>query len=418
MPNRTSGRGWPLEILRAMSTIFPLTTSISSPIEPVVSRAKATSMRGLGELSAAAAARDRIRAASMWNLLPVKRVLSKKDLPCESLGIAWRFLVLAHRAETREQLRHEARRRRRVAPALGAQLGVDVAPVPVLRFVRAPEVHRLTHDAVFGAVDDLGGPVRTHLLDDAAVGERIVQYAIAVLVPGVVEVDQVALARDGVKVVLAVPLDVAEDDAHPVIVRLAAFRHEVDAGRPEHSAHEARAVVTERSARDADGGFSEVRAPCGQHRMADLPRRHSVVAHLLAGWGRRGNAAAVDIDHLFLHHRTRACAAGEHQQYAPHLHTASNLGWPLKPRSSGASHGSFAGAPSARDASRYATASSNFPRRPATRARSAKMRPRVGASSSRHASVAALPRMSAASSARFCMRYRYPRRSLASGRGG
>ena len=46
MPKRTSGAGWPAEILRAISTIFSFTTSISSPIDPVVSRAKATSMRG------------------------------------------------------------------------------------------------------------------------------------------------------------------------------------------------------------------------------------------------------------------------------------------------------------------------------------------------------------------------------------
>ena len=46
MPKRTSGRGCPAEMLRAISTIFSFTTSISSPIDPVVSSAKATSIRG------------------------------------------------------------------------------------------------------------------------------------------------------------------------------------------------------------------------------------------------------------------------------------------------------------------------------------------------------------------------------------
>src|SRR3954467_740016 len=53
-------------MLRAISTIFSFTTSISSPIDPVVSSANATSMRG--ELDAA---RVRSSAPSMGlDLLP------------------------------------------------------------------------------------------------------------------------------------------------------------------------------------------------------------------------------------------------------------------------------------------------------------------------------------------------------------
>src|SRR5207302_8323994 len=84
---------------------------------------------------------------------------------------------------------------------------------------------------VVGAVDDLQRAVGADLLDDADVGEPIVEPAVAVHVPGVVEVDEIALLRNLVEVDLPVPFHVAEDGAHAVPVVGAAFRHQIDPGR-------------------------------------------------------------------------------------------------------------------------------------------------------------------------------------------
>src|SRR6266852_8400403 len=124
-----------------------------------------------------------------------------------------------HGAEAGEQLRHEARRARRVVRGPPPQHGVDRLPSGARRRVRAPQVHWLAHDAVVGRVQDERRSVGQDFLDDPHVSEAVVEQPVAVTVVRVVEEDQIARRGLTPAVQPAVAADVPADRLHAVVAR-------------------------------------------------------------------------------------------------------------------------------------------------------------------------------------------------------
>lgn len=161
-------------------------------------------------------------------------------------------LLVSHPGgELRKQLPREVAGFGWVADIFAAKIVVENSAVDGFVDVRQAEIHTITCNGAGYATDENHGTIRLLPFDDADVRERIVHLAIPVVVPGIVEKDEIARVNNRSLVERALLPYVLMDDPDTVGVRIARFAViEVDPmfeiHRPGHSG----AIIGDASAVD------------------------------------------------------------------------------------------------------------------------------------------------------------------------
>lgn len=119
-----------------------------------------------------------------------------KELPGEVIGIVW------------------------VTPILAAKIVVEDSSVGGFVDVRQAEIHAVALDSAGHAADKDYGAVRFLPLDNPDVRQRVVHLAIAVVIPRIIEKDEIAWVSGRSLVERAVLLYVRIDEAYAICVRI------------------------------------------------------------------------------------------------------------------------------------------------------------------------------------------------------
>lgn len=121
--------------------------------------------------------------------------------------------------------------------------------------VREPQVHAVPLDRVGDAADKHDGPVRFLPFDNSHMGERIVDDAIAVVVPRVIEEDQISRLHSGPLMKRSVLADMVVNEPYTVRLRIMPLAVvEIDAVCEKNRPGHARAVVGNSPPVDLNGG--------------------------------------------------------------------------------------------------------------------------------------------------------------------
>ena len=167
---------------------------------------------------------------------------------------SFRVLLVPHPSgELRKQLPREVAGFGWVADIFAAKIVVENSSVDGFVDVRQAEIHTIPCNGAGYATDENHGTIRLLPFDDADVRERIVHLAVPVVVPGIVEKDEIARVNNRSLVERALLPYVLMDDPNTVGVRIARFAViEVDPmfeiHRPGHSG----AIIGDASAVDLD----------------------------------------------------------------------------------------------------------------------------------------------------------------------
>ena len=178
----------------------------------------------------------------------VKKLPSHAGEKHDCFGV---LLVSHPGGELRKQLPREVVGFSWVADIFAAEIVVENPAVDGFVDVRQAEIHTITCNGAGYATDENHGTIRLLPFDDADVRERIVHLAVPIVVPGIVEEDEIARVNNRSLVERALLPYVLMDDPYTVGVRIARFAViEVDPmfeiHRPGHSG----AIIGDASAVD------------------------------------------------------------------------------------------------------------------------------------------------------------------------
>ncbi len=142
-------------------------------------------------------------------------------------------------------------------------------------YVRKAQVHAVPFNRVGDAADKHDGPVRFLPFDNSHMGERIVDDAIAVVVPRVIEEDQISRLYSGPIMKRPVVADMAVNEPYTVRLRIMPFAIvQIDAVCEKNRPGHARAVVSNSPPVDLNG--------CGSYELGGSPN-DIVSAWLVSG---------------------------------------------------------------------------------------------------------------------------------------
>ena len=168
------------------------------------------------------------------------------------------FLALDSSGELGKKLPCEVAGVGRVDGVLAAEIVVEDFAVGGFMDVGEGEVHAVALDRAGHAADKEDGAIGLLPFDDPDVRQRIVHPAVPVVVPGVVEKDEIAWIDDGPSMEAAVLTHMGIDEPDSIGLGIArATVVEIDTVLQEDGAGDAGAVVGDRAAVDLKGAGSD-----------------------------------------------------------------------------------------------------------------------------------------------------------------